>query len=141
MGTKNDMKKRTNNPREDSGFLASRIDMVRGWIFKNGAAPEGDRVKSTLLHRTSTTTTQVGRSLRLRSCALTLGVQSAFSIRFGEFGQNAYDLFVPDLLHEFELGVWKATFTHLVRLLIAVGGTAVHDLDERCAIGSLLITR
>ena len=37
-------------------------------------------------------------------------------------------------MHEFELGVWKATFTHLVRLLIAVGGNAVHTLDERYVI-------
>ena len=28
-------------------------------------------------------------------------------------------MLVVDLLHEFELGVWKALFTHLIRVLYA----------------------
>ena len=31
-------------------------------------------------------------------------------------------MFVVDLLHEFELGVWKAVFTHLMRIFYAAGG-------------------
>jgi hypothetical protein len=30
-------------------------------------------------------------------------------------------MLVVDLLHEFELGVWKTLFTHLIRLLYAAG--------------------
>jgi hypothetical protein len=48
-----------------------------------------------------------------------------------KFGFNFYSLFVPDLLHEFELGVWKATFVHLIRLLYASGGDAIQQLNER----------
>ncbi|KAF7333615.1 hypothetical protein MSAN_02413700 [Mycena sanguinolenta] len=33
-----------------------------------------------------------------------------------------FPLLVVDLLHEFELGVWKAVFTHLIRVLYAVPG-------------------
>lgn len=40
-------------------------------------------------------------------------------------------MFVPDLLHEFELGVWKAVFTHLIRILYAVGSDKVSLLNER----------
>lgn len=42
-------------------------------------------------------------------------------------------MFVVDLLHEFELGVWKTTFTHIIRVLYAAvsGGEAVADLNER----------
>jgi len=40
-------------------------------------------------------------------------------------------MFVVDLLHEFELGIWKTIFTHLMRILNAIGGNAVHDLNER----------
>lgn len=42
-------------------------------------------------------------------------------------------MLVPDLLHEFELGVWKSLFTHLIRLLYAAGnGTdkLVIELDR-----------
>ena len=42
-------------------------------------------------------------------------------------------MLVVDLLHEFELGVWKALFTHLIRVLYAAapGGGLVAKLDER----------
>ncbi len=43
-------------------------------------------------------------------------------------------MLVVDLLHEFELGVWKSLFTHLIRLLYAAGdGTdrLVMELDKR----------
>ena len=40
-------------------------------------------------------------------------------------------MFVVDLLHEFELGVWKAIFTHLMRILFAAGGTAIQELNWR----------
>jgi len=36
-----------------------------------------------------------------------------------------------DLLHEFELGVWKAVFMHLIWILIAHGGSAVQTLNAR----------
>jgi hypothetical protein len=41
---------------------------------------------------------------------------------------------VVDLLHEFELGVWKALFTHLIRILYAAGHGSdklVVELDKR----------
>ena len=43
-------------------------------------------------------------------------------------------MFVPDILHEFELGVWKSLFTQLIRLLYAAGKgseTRVAELDSR----------
>lgn len=40
-------------------------------------------------------------------------------------------MFVVDLMHEFELGVWKAIFTHLLRLLYAQGGNGISKLNER----------
>jgi hypothetical protein len=42
-------------------------------------------------------------------------------------------MLVVDLLHEFELGVWKALFTHLIRILYAAapGGSLIAKLDQR----------
>lgn len=42
-------------------------------------------------------------------------------------------MLVVDLLHEFELGVWKALFTHLIRILHAAAphGGLVAKLDRR----------
>ncbi len=43
-------------------------------------------------------------------------------------------MLVVDLLHEFEIGVWKSLFFHLIRLLYAAGDgtdTLVVELDQR----------
>ena len=42
-------------------------------------------------------------------------------------------MLVVDFMHEFELGVWKALFVHLIRILHAAaqGRRLVADLDER----------
>lgn len=40
-------------------------------------------------------------------------------------------MFVPDLLHEFELGVWKAVFTHLLRMLYTLGENKIQTLNSR----------
>jgi len=42
-------------------------------------------------------------------------------------------MLVVDLMHEFELGVWKALFTHLIRILHAAGPHSglVAELDRR----------
>lgn len=40
-------------------------------------------------------------------------------------------MLVVDLLHEFELGVWKAVFIHLLRILDTLKGCALADLDRR----------
>lgn len=40
-------------------------------------------------------------------------------------------MFVPDPMHEFELGVWKAIFIHLLRILVAVGGDSTSVFNRR----------
>ena len=42
-------------------------------------------------------------------------------------------MLVVDLLHEFELGVWKALFSHLIRVLYAAApnGSLVTELDRQ----------
>ncbi|TBU36386.1 hypothetical protein BD309DRAFT_1072014 [Dichomitus squalens] len=97
MGTQTDLKHRVTKKREDTSLLHAAIAKAREWIFTLGRAPEGSNIKATLLNKVSITPTR-----------------SAFSIRFARFKQNCYDLFTPDLMHEFELGVWKSTFTHLI---------------------------
>lgn len=42
-----------------------------------------------------------------------------------------FKMFVVDQLHEFELGVWRALFIHLLRILQAVDPALVHELDLR----------
>ena len=44
---------------------------------------------------------------------------------------NFYSIFYPNLMHEFELGVWKAVFTHPVRIFWADGGGPLSQLTSR----------
>lgn len=46
-------------------------------------------------------------------------------------------MLVVDLLHEFELGVWKTVFSHLIRLLYAADAGSdklVLELDSRLVL-------
>lgn len=50
-------------------------------------------------------------------------------------------MLVVDLMHEFELGVWKALLIHLLRMLNAVDKALVHELDRRYALYILPVNR
>ena len=60
--------------------------------------------------------------------------QNAFSECLAEFGFNMFSMVVVDLLHEIELGVWKAIFIHLLRILDCQHESLKHELDRRCVI-------
>ncbi len=40
-------------------------------------------------------------------------------------------MIVNDLMHEFELGVWKAVIAHLIRILFSLGQGVVDVFNER----------
>lgn len=60
-----------------------------------------------------------------------MSLKNAFSEKLSPFGFNLYVMLVVDLLHEFELGVWKAIFTHLLRILHAFGNDTLQELNRR----------
>ena len=41
-------------------------------------------------------------------------------------------MLVVDILHEFELGIFKSVFRHLLRLLYAINPGMVTVLNDRC---------
>jgi hypothetical protein len=44
-------------------------------------------------------------------------------------------MMVVDLMHEVELGVWKAIFIHLLRILDCYDESLKHELDRRYVFG------
>jgi hypothetical protein len=42
-----------------------------------------------------------------------------------------FDMFVVDLMHEVELGVWKAVFIHMLRLLDCQNESLKYELDRQ----------
>ncbi|KAI0749293.1 hypothetical protein C8Q80DRAFT_1100762 [Daedaleopsis nitida] len=99
---------------EDDPATHARIAHARKLIFEKGYSLAGKRVKD-LLSKYSLTPTQ-----------------SAFSIRLSPHGVNSYQILAPDLMHEFELGVWRGIFDHLVRLIHAQpGDNAIKEFNRR----------
>ncbi|KAH7920816.1 hypothetical protein BV22DRAFT_1020578, partial [Leucogyrophana mollusca] len=113
MGTKPDMKVRKAHL-VDTGDRHRRVELARQVIFQ-GVAVDNDRIKHILGEPN----------------ASFVPTRNAFSDRLFEFGFNVFKMLVVDLLHEFELGVWKTIFTHLMRILHAHGGNAISDLNKR----------
>jgi len=61
----------------------------------------------------------------------TMPVQNAFSERLGYTGFNFFLMLVVDLLHEFELGVWKSILIHLFCIVDSLKGSVPAELDCR----------
>ena len=40
-------------------------------------------------------------------------------------------MLVPDFMHEFELSIWKALFTHLVRILVSHGDGIIQEFNRQ----------
>jgi hypothetical protein len=58
-------------------------------------------------------------------------IQNAFSIRLQKHGFNIFKALPVDLLHEFELGIWKAVLIHLMRILEAMDSKKLHIMNKR----------
>ncbi|KAI6112660.1 hypothetical protein F5141DRAFT_1003094, partial [Pisolithus sp. B1] len=113
MGMKRDMLCRKKKQRVDDDRRRNKVEAARRHLFQHGAGLNGQRIKDLLYDESLVPT------------------RNAFSTRLAEFLINFFLLFLVDLLHEFELGVWKAIFTHLLRILIAIGGMAVAEVNWR----------
>jgi hypothetical protein len=113
--------------------MASRVEAARRLIYDLAKPITGAGVDG-LLKEFSGVPTKVSSLLFQRNSPLILPIlKNAFVERLGP-AFNPSDMLVVDLLHEFELGVWKAFFTHLIRILYAAGdGTdrLVIELDKR----------
>lgn len=58
-------------------------------------------------------------------------IQNAFSDKLSPHGFNLFSMLVVDLMHEVELGVWKAVFIQLLRLMEATDKGTINKLDSR----------
>ncbi|TEB23227.1 hypothetical protein FA13DRAFT_1640158, partial [Coprinellus micaceus] len=113
MGTLDDTSFRKANPRVDSITRQAMVDKART-IIKGGKAVSGKPVKRVLSHSNAP-------------------VENAFSKRLSSTGFNVFSTLVVDVLHEYEIGVWKALFLHLIRVLEAsgTGSLLVLSLNQR----------
>ncbi|KAG2042377.1 hypothetical protein BDR03DRAFT_979010 [Suillus americanus] len=113
MGTKRDMKRRIKCMQKDDRKHHREVEDAWTLIFQLGVPVDGSHVKNILNDESLVPTWNL------------------FLEKLCPHGFNRFQMFVVDKLHKFELGVWKATFTHLMRILHAAGGHAIQKLNER----------
>ncbi|KAJ7119214.1 hypothetical protein C8R43DRAFT_901112, partial [Mycena crocata] len=111
MGTKADMRRRK-NIRKDTPWYRQLINTARRWIFEKGFLVAGEAVN---------------RILKKQSWVPT---RNTFS-KLAEYGFNFFSMFVPDLLHEVELGGWKSLLTHILRILNAIDPAHITEFNRR----------
>ncbi|GJJ11230.1 hypothetical protein Clacol_005462 [Clathrus columnatus] len=113
MGTYKDMQNRKSNKRQDTLIRQNHIHKARELIYKKGTPIQSQMVESLLKERSLVPTV------------------NAFSQKLFKFGFDFHKVFIVDFLHEIELGVWKALFTHLIRILHTTHETKVQELNRR----------
>lgn len=142
LGTVQD-KRRRDNIRRDNIFIQEDIEKARRLIYLEGLSVNSQRVEG-LLKGMSLQPVQVSNnhtfSIVYQGLSLTYRTQSAFSILMWQFGFNFYTLFKCDLMHEFELGVWKMVLIHILRILYALPADKIQVFNERYAWALLLGT-
>lgn len=136
LGMASDMNDRKRLERVDNERIHRDIALVRKMMFVDGVNITSTAIDNFLKSK-SLVPTRVCKSSIFFSNSNSL--QSALSLRLFEHGFNFYQSFVPDLMHEFELGVWKAIFSHLMRILHAYGNETISVLNSRSVLVGLYI--
>ncbi|KIK13408.1 hypothetical protein PISMIDRAFT_70558, partial [Pisolithus microcarpus 441] len=57
--------------------------------------------------------------------------ENSFAETLGPLGWDIFMMFTVDLLHKFELGVFKSVFKHLLRLLHAINPDTINILNAQ----------
>ncbi|KAG2058142.1 hypothetical protein BDR06DRAFT_876717 [Suillus hirtellus] len=93
----------------------AKVEKAHEFIYKWGNTVDGPKVENTLGDGSWVPTI------------------NQFAKKLGPLGLDTFRMLVVDLMHECELGTWKALFTHLIRLLYALpgGSQLVATLDNR----------
>ncbi|KAH7919882.1 hypothetical protein BV22DRAFT_1022211, partial [Leucogyrophana mollusca] len=113
LGMTRDMSQRKTLARLDDGHRQAAISNARKLIYEQGYAVDS---------------AAVDRLLKPHSLVPTC---NAFSEKLTPLGICIFSMFTVDLLHEVELGVWRALFIHLLRMLEACKAGHLHELDKR----------
>ena len=130
LGTEDDRCTREELRRVDTTERQGRIEQARKNLYESGYALSGDHVDG-YLKEGSMVPTKVG-DYNPTSYHRPESTQNAFSQVLFKFGFNFFKMLTVDLLHEFELGLWKDLFAHIIRILESLGPEKVQTFNERC---------
>lgn len=130
LGTKSDQRQRVTLARKDNLQYRVKISSARDIIYDQNRTVDSTFVENLLFSESLVPTEVFLFPYSLTVLQLIFLSQNAFSARLSNFGFNFFSIVLVDFLHEFELGVWKKVFIHLLRILQGVEG-AINKLDNR----------
>ncbi|KAI0634460.1 hypothetical protein C8Q77DRAFT_1217600 [Trametes polyzona] len=113
LGEESDRNLREDRRRADDQLRMDKVSDARSLIYNDGYVVNSTRVDEILQDQSLVPTT------------------NAFLRCLNPFNFDLQTMLVVDLLHEYELGIWKSLFTHLVRILDAIDGAVVQELNQR----------
>ncbi|KAG2054886.1 hypothetical protein BDR06DRAFT_982182 [Suillus hirtellus] len=99
LGLVRDMKSRINDLRV---YAMAKVVKARQFIYELGNTVDGAKVEDALGEGSW------------------VAILNRFAEKLGPLGLDPFRMLVVDLMHECELGTWKALFTHLMRLLYSL---------------------
>lgn len=114
-------------------YLKTQIAAARDAIYKLGAPIKGTEPERNL-KQFSLVPTLVCSFYFILCKSSSQIYENSFVERLGHLGFSIFPALVVDLLHEFELGVFKAVFKHLLRILHAIDSDALMILNKRYAV-------
>ncbi|KJA23581.1 hypothetical protein HYPSUDRAFT_101562, partial [Hypholoma sublateritium FD-334 SS-4] len=112
LGTKSDQHQRVTLARKDNPQYRVKISSARDIIYKQNRTVDSNFVDNLLKPESL------------------VPIENAFSVQLSRFGFNLFSIFLVDFMHEFEIGVWKKVFIHLLRILQSIDG-ATNTMDSR----------
>jgi hypothetical protein len=132
LGTKTDTIIRRTFRRFDDEAHRVLVERARRKIYEQGYAVKSKHVEQ-LLQPTSLVPTKVGFKYNnsRNDNSHFFFPQHAFSKLSGATSFDIFSTLAVDLLHEVELGVWKALLTHLIRMLYSIGAESIPKMNER----------
>ncbi|KAJ3536274.1 hypothetical protein NMY22_g6101 [Coprinellus aureogranulatus] len=113
MGTQRDRALRHSQKRKDDEARVKKVTTARSSIYRKNHNPR------------QAPSPPVSPSDHFNS------LQNAFSDQLSRLGLDMYQMLAVNILHEFEIGVWKSLFIHLLRLLEAIDTTFISTLNSR----------
>ena len=130
VATEDDMLQRDVLVRHDMVERRKKVLCACKLIYEGHYVVDTPQVEA-LLKAESLVPTIVHFLRSLESIVLIMIVQNTFAERLGPTGFDFFRMLVVDLLHEFELGVWKSVLVHLLRMLDSLKGAVLAELDHR----------
>jgi hypothetical protein len=130
LGMIRDMNQRKTLARVDDIHRQSKITAARRVIYEKHYQVDSAAVEN-LLREESWVPNAVCIYKYFYCVNSSQALQNAFSDRLSPLGFNLFKMLLPDLMHEIELGIWRAIFIHLLRILESVSADRLMELDRR----------